>query len=92
MPPHCTHHLGAHRTIKPCIIYMPTYKEVSLPYMRLSFMKHASYFMVPCAWGHSGLTRHCLLRRTEDRAKTVSFETPNTVFTYQPTWVFVRPP
>ena len=23
----------------------------------------------------------CLLRRTEDRAKTVSFETPNTVFT-----------
>ena len=34
-----------------------------------------------CTNRRQGPKTGCLLRRTEDRAKTVSFETPNTVFT-----------
>ena len=34
-----------------------------------------------CTNRRHGPKTGCLLRRTEDRAKTVSFETPNTVFT-----------
>jgi len=34
-----------------------------------------------CTNRRQGPKTGCLLRSTEDRAKTVSFETPNTVFT-----------
>ena len=34
-----------------------------------------------CTNRRQGPKTGCLLRRAEDRAKTVSFETPNTVFT-----------